>query len=393
MNSRERLLSSLAHKEPDRVPIDMGGTHVSGIHVRAYKALVKYLGLKESAITMSDTVQQLALPSEEMLEKLGIDTRGLFPLCSHNWNIHPVDTEAGRFFTDEWQLTHFMPREDGHWWTVVSSPLASRSLGVADIEAFPWPAAADPRRIAGLRDKALLLRAQGKPVVLKGLCAGIFEMGQRLRGMENFMMDLLTEPDLARALIHRLAGLKVAFWEMALAELGDVVDVVLEADDYGSQESQLISPDLFRQLFKEPYREVMGAIRRKLEAAKDGNQKGYVLFHSCGNIRPIIPDFIEIGIDAINPVHVTAAGMEPTALKRDFGNDLSFWGGGIETQSVLPLGTLQDIEQNVRKNLDALMPGGGYVFNAIHNIQGEVPPRNIVKMIEAVKTYGDYSRA
>ena len=157
------------------------------------------------------------------------------------------------------------------------------------------------------------------------------------------------------------------------------LDVVAEADDYGTQEAMLIRPEMFRRLIKPLTVELMGAIRKNL-------RDGYVFFHSCGNVRELIPDFIEMGVDILNPVHITAAGMAPAALKRDFGKDIVFWGGGVETQHVLPRGTPDEVRESVRRNLEALAPGGGYVFNTVHNIQPEVPAENIVAMWEALRS-------
>jgi uroporphyrinogen decarboxylase len=205
-------------------------------------------------------------------------------------------------------------------------------------------------------------------------------MAQRVRGMQNLLMDMASDEALCGALLDKMAELKLAFWEMALPQVAEVVDVVSEADDYGTQTSQLISPRMFRRLIKPRLKSVFTRIKQLAPGAR-------LFFHSCGNVRPLVPDFIELGVDVLNPVHVTAAGMEPVALKRDFGRDIAFWGGGVETQSVLPFGTPQDVKDNVRRNLDALAPGGGYVFNTIHNIQADVPPQNIVAMWEALREY------
>jgi uroporphyrinogen decarboxylase len=256
------------------------------------------------------------------------------------------------------------------------------SVAVRDLD-YRWPNASDKNRIAGLRARAQEYRQQGKAVVLKGLCAGIFEMMQRLRGMQNAMMDTALYPEFTDALAGRLADAKIAYWEMALDELGDVIDIVLEADDYGTQASQLVSPTTFRQLFKPHHERVLKTIKSRAPGVK-------VLFHSCGNVRDIIPDLIEIGVDVLNPVHVGATGMEPTALKRDFGNDICFWGGGVDTQGILPTGTPEQVAEDTRRNLEALAPGGGYVFNTIHNIQSEVPPENIMAMWETLQKYGQY---
>ncbi len=387
MTSRERVLTALRHEEPDRVPYDLASTQVTGITNGAYQNLRAHLGWSKEEPQWLDVVQQLVLPGDDMLEYLRVDTRGLYPLTSHNWNVYEQLTDAGDVweYHDEWGITHHFPKRDGHWFSMVASPLAEIDPGSTSIDQlkYTWPDAADPRRIAGLRQQAESHRAAGRIVVLKGLCAGIFEMSQRLRGMENALMDTALYPEFTDALAGRLADAKIAFWEMALRELGDVVDIAMEADDYGTQESQLISPNQFRHLYK-PH------LKRTIEAIKSGAPNARILFHSCGNVRPIIPDLIEIGVDILNPVHVAATGMEPVQLKRDFGSDICFWGGGVDTQGVLPKGTPAQVADDVRRNLDALAPGGGYVFNTIHNIQSEVPPENFIAMWKTLQELGVY---
>jgi uroporphyrinogen decarboxylase len=170
---------------------------------------------------------------------------------------------------------------------------------------------------------------------------------------------------------------------MALPRLRDVIDVMSLADDYGTQASQLISPNMYRRLLKPRYAVLLAEMRRLAPEV-------ITFFHSCGNVRPLIPDFIELGVDILNPIHIRAAGMEPAALKRDFGRDLVFWGGGVDTQGVLPHGTPVEVRDDVRRNLEALAPGGGYVFNTVHNIQPDVPPANIMAMYRAWREYGAY---
>ncbi|MBE9509264.1 MAG: hypothetical protein IMY71_00175 [Bacteroidetes bacterium] len=280
-------------------------------------------------------------------------------------------------------MIHHFPKENGQWFNLVDNPLKTVDFTSEIIQSHNWPDAADHRRIAGLRDKALEYRKQGKLVVIKGLCAGLFEMTQRIRGMENAMLDPFLYPGESDLLIGIITDLKIAFWKMALKELHDVVDVVSEADDYGSQESQLIAPDQFRTVFK-PH------LKRLIKEIKKAAPEAFIFFHSCGNIRPIIPDFIEIGVDILNPVHITANDMDPKQLKKDFGNDITFWGGGIETQEILPFGTPGQIKDQVKKNLDVLAPGGGFVFNTVHNIQSEVPPENIMAMWNTLEEFGTY---
>lgn len=377
MSSRERLLTALNHHEPDRIPYDLGSTQVTGIHVVAYRRLREYLGLPMIEPTIVDEVQGLARPDDDVIEQLGVDVRGLFPLNSHNWNVTGVDVGDNWEYVDEWGITQHKPRPDGLYYSVVKSPLAG-SITPNEVRNYAWPNTGDPHRIAGLREQALAHRAQGKAVMIKGVLAGVFEMSQRVRGIQELLIDMASNPVLAGALFDKMVELKLAFWETALPQLADVIDVVSEADDYGTQVSQLISPRMFRQQIKPQLKVLFARIKELAPNAK-------LFFHSCGNVRPLLPDFIELGIDILNPIHITATGMEPIALKRDFGKDLVFWGGGVETQGVLPFGTPQEVKDNVRRNIDALAPGGGFVFNTIHNIQADVPPENIVAMWEALR--------
>ena len=385
MNSRERVLAALNHKEPDRVPYDLAGTTWTGIHINAYDNLRAWLGFEPQLPEWSDVIQQIVLPEEDILDHLKVDVRGLFPLTSHNWNVFEQTVEQGDnlVYNDEWGFTHHFPKENGHWFSLVKSPLENIDYSASSIENHKWPDASNPARIAGLYEKAIQFRNMNKVVFIKGLCAGLFEMYQRVRGMTNAMMDPYVTPELSDKLIGKLADLKIAFWQMALKELGQVVDIIGEGDDFGTQDSQLISPEQFREVYKPHWTRVLKAIKKLAPNAK-------IMFHSCGNIRPIIPDYIEMGIDILNPIHISAAGMEPVALKKDFGNDIVFWGGGIETQHILPQGTIKEIKDDVKKNLDALAPGGGFVFNTVHNIQGEIPPQNIMAMWEALQEYGVY---
>ncbi len=384
MTSRERILKALKHKEPDHVPLDIGSTQVTGIAVSACQNLLAHLGMEKEDIVFSDVVQQLALPSEPLLKRLGVDTRGLFPLTSHNRDIERNVIDKGNVykFKDEWGMLQQMPK-DGYWYSIVHNPLADAEPSAAIIDTHQWPDAGNIERVAGLRNKALSYRQNGQAVVVKGLCAGIFEMAQRIRGMENALIDPMLYPEFSDKLLGKITDLKIEYWDMVLTELHDVVDVVAEADDYGSQASQLVAPDDFRRIYKPHLSRLISFIRSKAPGS-------FVFFHSCGNVRPIIPDFIEMGVDILNPVHISATGMEPKQLKKDFGKDIVFWGGGIETQNILPNGTPQQIADDVKRNMDALAPDGGFVFNTVHNIQSEVPPQNIMAMWEAWKEYGKY---
>ncbi len=383
MTSRDRVLTALDHREPDRIPLDLGSTHVTGICAIALSNLRAHLGLPDTEPFIVDDVQQIALPEEDIMQRFGVDVRGLFPVTSNNITVPVVDVGQSWEYTDEWGLVHHRPKDGGLYFSLVRSPIPAQATTVAAIEAHGWPIAADPARIVGLRQQAEALRAAGYPVVLKGLCAGLCEVAVRIRGMENFLVDLMLDEAVTAALLDRILQLKLEFWDMALTSLGGVVDIVLEADDYGTQDSQLVPPERFRSVFKPRLADLFAGIKRLAPHVK-------LLFHSCGSVRAIIPDFIEIGVDVLNPVHVAAAGMEPKALKKDFGDALCFWGGGVDTQGVLPHGTPQQVADDVRRNVEALAPGGGYVFNTVHNIQADVPPENLVAMYDTLEEVGSY---
>ncbi|MHB0967676.1 MAG: uroporphyrinogen decarboxylase family protein, partial [Bellilinea sp.] len=380
---REQLLTALAHREPDRIPLDLGSTQVTGIHVIAYQKLRQALGLPTIKPQPYDSIQGLAIPDEDLITRLGVDVRGMNPLNSHNWKVIETeiqDEKSGELYWsyhDEWGVTHRKPRPDGLYFSLWQAPLDKPELTSQDILNHAWPRMDDPRRIAGLREKAEAYRAAGYAVVLKDPFAGIFEMAQRIVGMENLLMMMASDAALAGVLFDRLTELKLGFWDMALPRLGDVADVISHADDYGTQVSQIISPRMFRQQIKPKWQAVFDRVRTLAPHARR-------FFHSCGNVRPLIPDFIEIGVEILNPVHIRATGMEPAALKRDFGDVLSFWGGAVDTQGVLPYGTPQEVRDDVKRNIEALAPGGGYVFNTVHNIQADVPVENIVAMYETL---------
>ena len=385
MNSRERITAALNHREADRVPFDLAGTTWTGITKTAYFNLIKHLGKSESAPQWSDVIQQIVIPSEDILNELNVDTRGTFPLTSHNWDLYSKLKDVGDYFEyfDEWGFTHHFPK-NGYWFSLVKHPMENVDFETEGlIENYKWPDAGNKERFLGMRKKAVQFINQDKIVITKGLCAGLFEMHQRVRGMENAMLDPFLFPVNSDKLVGKLADLKIEFWDALLDEIGDVVDIAGEGDDYGTQQSQLISPEQFREYYKPHFECVLSFIKRKSPNVK-------IMFHSCGNVRPIIPDLIELGVEILNPVHITATGMEPVQLKKDFGNDIVFWGGGVDTQKVLPSGTLNDVIDDVKRNIDALAPGGGFVFSTVHNIQAEVPSQNIVAMIGALNKFGKY---
>ena len=382
---RERLLTALAHKEPDRVPFDLGSTKITGISFTAYKNLIEYKGWNNSdpQHEVSDTVQQLAKVREDVLQRLGVDVRGLIPSSPSQWAPEYKDGGEHIQFTDEWGITWRKPKNGGFYFDMVNHPLAG-SIESSDLVKFKWPDPLDDTRTSGFIEQISRFRSQGDyGLTLHGVCAGLMEMALRLRGFENFFVDLALEPDLACNMLDRITEIKIAYWDKTLEQVGNDIAVAVEADDLGTQDSFLISADMYRKYIKPRHYRIFSFIKKKAPHVK-------VFLHSCGAILPLIHDLIEAGVDILNPVQVSAKDMNTKVLKKEFGKDITFWGGGIDTQKVLPYGSPDEVRDEVRRRIDDLAPGGGFVFNTVHNIQADVPPRNIEAMVNALQEYGHY---
>jgi uroporphyrinogen decarboxylase len=383
MNQRERFFTALNHKEPDRVPLDLASTQVTGISLIAYRKLREYLGLPPTQPTICDAIQQICIPDDDVMEQFGVDTRGLWPISNHNYDFQDEDDGTYLAHVDDWGLGYRFSKTNGLWYDLFQSPMQGKTLTAELIAGHTWPDTGRSDRLAGLREQAIRCREAGYPVVLKSICAGLLEMAIRLRGMEDCLIDLLADEQNAGRLLDKVLEMKLNYWQTALNELHDVVDVLAEGDDFGTQTSQLVSTDTFRKVIKPRQEKLVAFLKRKAPNA-------FVFFHSCGSVRNLLPDFIDMGIDILNPVHLAATGMEPVQLKKDFGSEITFWGGGIDTQDTLPHGTPESVREEVKRNVESLMPKGGYVFNTVHNIQADVPPANIVAMYEALQEYGKY---
>ncbi len=384
MNSRQRVQLALAHKEADRIPFDLGGTVLTSIHVHAYRNLRRYLGLPDKTVEVMDVFQQIAVVDDDVRRRLQCDARNVAPRSSATFKIE-IDEESMpgyRFFYDEWGIGWRMPKDGGFYYDMFHHPF-SGSTDVADIKQFPWPNATDPARFAGLAESARYVAEElGEPVILGGLAAGFVELTAWTRGFARFYPDLVTNLEWMTYLMDTIIDLKLAYWEIALPLVGEYADVVQEADDLAGQFALLISPETYRKIIKPRHKKIMDFIKARTKAK--------IFFHSCGAIREIIPDMIEIGIDIINPVQVSAVGMESSALKRDFGKDITFWGGLVDTQGVFTTGTPAQVRDDVRRRIDDLGPDGGFVAATVHNIQANVPPENIMAMWETLQEFGIY---
>jgi uroporphyrinogen decarboxylase len=376
MNSRERVLKALEHEEPDRIPLDLGSSNVTGIVRDAYLSLVNYLGEEVGEVEFFDTIQQLVVVEEDILRRLEVDVRGLMPNVVRK-NPPIEKSKTGKLFIDEWGVTWEMP-EGGLYFDLVKSPL-SGDIADEDIDGFPWPDPTSPHLFEGLEKKARVFYGDGYAVILESICAGIFEMSCRMRGTQEFLMDLALNPELACRLMDKFVELKIRFYEAASEKLGQYIQFIREGDDVAGQDSLVISADMYRRLIKPRHEKLFKAQKETFP------QPFYIFFHSDGAMYDLLPDFIEIGMDILNPVQITGKSLD--TIKREFGNDISLWGAGCDTQKVLPFGNPEEVREDVKQRIEHLAPGGGFVFCTIHNIQADVPPENIMAMYETLKMH------
>lgn len=387
MDSRERVLTAIQHKEPDRVPFDLGGTVVTGIQARAYSRLREYLGLAKVDIQIIDVLQQLAHVDDDVLDYLEVDVRNVSPRSSASFKLEIKDSPDQKYsyFYDEYRIGWRMPKGGGMYYDMFDHPLAG-PLTEADIDRYQLPDPLDPARFARLRTAAQkVLEEEKRALIIGNISAGIFELLTWTRGYQDAYADWAANPALSRKLLVKFLEMQLAYWEKMFDTMkGIPIDIVQMADDVAGQNRLLISPSSYRTLLKPLHQVIFDYLHTKSDAK--------IFFHSCGAIRPLIPDLIEIGVDILNPVQVNAASMDSAELKREFGKDIVFWGGGVDTQTAFDEShTPDEVRREVRKRLEDLMPGGGFVFNTIHNIQGNVPPENIMAMWETVREYGRYS--
>lgn len=382
MTHRERLRAALAHQEADRVPCDLGAFGATGIHWQAYLNLRQYLGLPERPVRIWDTMQQLADCDEDLLQYLGADARRLELNPPAGWKLNIVEDNSGLSYVDAFGITFHMA-EGSLYFDPRRYPLRDVET-VQEVKSYPWPDPTDPVNFRDLPERARRLReTTGAAVAMGNFWVGLLEGINWLRGLEQSMMDLVLNPKLTQAIMEKIAELKIAYYNEVLPQVKDWVDVIADSDDLGGQQGPLISVEMYRKYMKPLHTRIFSTIKKHTDAP--------IFFHSCGSVWDFLPDLIEAGIDILNPVQVRAAKMDTKALKREFGRDLVFWGGGCDTQEILPRGTPKQVREETKRRIDDLAPGGGFVFNPVHNIQPDVPPENIMAMWEAWSEYGVYS--
>ena len=397
MNSRERVLTALQHKEADRVPLDLGAMLSTGITGMAYNKLKSYLGIRDGRTRMYDLGQQLAEPETEILERIGADVLPLFVSDPKRWKpstlpdgspcevpegFNPETLPDGSQVLRDGQghIVSQMPK-DGYYYDSVYFPLAGVST-VEELDQYPSYSPIDERTLVDLHERAKDLYENTEYALMLNGGGGIYEPAQGLRGWDVFMMDLAGDPAFAGALLDRLVDANIQRLEQILPAVEGYVQVIQVGDDLGMQDGPQLSPRLYRKVVKPRHQRLYRYIKEHSSA--------YLFLHTCGSVYRFIPDFIEMGVDILNPVQVSARDMGSKRLKQEFGKDIVFWGGGCDTQKVLPFGTPVEVREEVRRRMGDLAPGGGFVFNQVHNIQVGVPPENIMAMYDAVREFGAY---
>jgi uroporphyrinogen decarboxylase len=402
MTSRERVLAALRHKEPDQIPLDLGGTESSGITGIAYNRLRKHLGLGQGKAQIFDVYQQIAKVEDDVRRILRPDT---VPLLIEPLRWRPARLPDGSpcEIPEKWVpekeadgslvvrnaaggVIARMP-EGGFYFEPVNPPLAAveDTAGLQafarDIEAYDWPSFAD-ESLDSIAARGRQLLETTDLAVVANLQLHLLAAGQLLRGYEAFMMDLLINENLAEAILERLLEAYLRRCDAYFKKVGRCAQVVLVNDDLGTQNGPMLSLECYRKMIWPRQKRLFAHIKKKSGA--------FIVFHSCGSVYRFIPSLIEAGVDALNPVQVSAAEMDTKRLKKEFGKDLTFWGGGCDTQRILSRGSPAEIRDEVKRRIDDLAPGGGFVFTQVHNIQPDVPPRNIAILYEAFREYAGF---
>jgi uroporphyrinogen decarboxylase len=382
MNPRERVMLALNHKEPDRIPIDLGGSICSSIHKNAYVELKKYLGMDLEEIKMADYVQQLPYLDQALLKRFDVDFRMVQLPAATAADVDIFEEGNYYAFIDRWGSKLHMPKEGGLYFDWVDFPIKEATMRALD--AYAWPQPDPPEYNAQLREQARHLYQETDYALVGSavIGGGVFEQPARTMGLENFFMALVSEPQFADRLMGQITDIYIESCSNYLEQLGEYLQVFTYWDDVCGQNGWLIAPDIYRKMVKPKQRRLVEAIKHKTDAK--------IYYHSCGAVFDLIPDLIELGFDILNPVQVSARGMDTSRLKKEYGQDIVFWGGGVDTQHVLPFGRPEEVADEVKRRIDDLAPDGGFVFAAVHNIQALVPPQNIVAAFETALQYGKY---
>lgn len=381
MTSRERVQAVLNHEIPDRVPIILGVSNATGIKIRPYRGLMKLLGIQAEENYIYDWPELgTALPDERIMQRLHSDVRGLldrFPLEVYQRN---KNRPAHSPFIDDWGGGQMEIGPDEWFPGIAPIPNATTK---EELDAYPWPNMDDPYRVAHVREEAKKLHdANQYAIMATPWLMFPFERGFEMQGMEKFLMNLATEPDFAQELLNKNNELCMKLMGHFLDECGDLIDIIKIGDDLGTQENLMISPRMYRRMLKPLHAEMIDMIKQKTKAK--------IFFHTDGDVFDLIEDFIEIGVDVLNPIQTSAGKMSNLEELKNRYNKRIVFCGAIDTQKILPYGTPEQVRQEVKRVMNILGRDGGYMLATVHTVMNEVPPENILAMVDAVEEFGHY---
>lgn len=368
MTPKERVIAAILHKPVDRVPMDLGGMACSLLD-SVYFKLKDYLGFYEDIPPFREGSNSCYY-DERILDALDIDIRRIFVNTFPGYPIHYDDGT----FKNEWGMVQ---RQGKLGVEFVKYPLETAEI--EDLERYPWPKAEEHIDLKGMKERAKKLYDENKYAIsLRAPMNGIFELACWLRGMQNYMIDMLNEEDFAHALAEKILMVQMDWYGYVLDEIGEYVDIVETGDDYGTQNSLLASGDCLNEF-------ILSRRKRLNDMIKEKAPNAYIFLHSCGSISRIIPDIIASGVDILNPVQTAAADMDPFVLKQKYGDAVCFH-GGVDTQRAMR-GTKEEVEREVQYMLDAMNHSGGYILSSCNHIQNDIPVENIIAMFETAKKY------
>ena len=382
MTSRDRVLTVLNHEEPDRVPIVIGVSNATGIKMQPYQRIKRIIGVKAPDKFLYQWPELgTAEVDEATMVRLHSDVRGVLDLepaatRRRNQNRRPHDDCIDSWGSGQLEVT------PGYWFPGIH-PLIDATT-VEELENYPyWPDMNDPSRVAHVADDARRLAAQNEYAIMATPWLLFpFERAHAMQGMEAFLLNMALYPDFARALLEKIAGYCKTLMGRFLDELGDNVDIIKIGDDLGTQESLMISPQMYRDLLMPIHADFIDFIKARTSAK--------IFFHSCGDVFPLIEDFIDIGVDILNPIQTSSGKMSDlAALKKRFGRNIVFC-GGIDSHRILPYGSVEEVRQEVHRVIDLLGAGGGTMIGAVHTVMDDVPPENVLAMVDAVEEFGHY---
>lgn len=404
MNSRNRVIIALNHKEPDKMPIDFGGTPGTGISVIAYNNLKRYLNLSGQKAKLYDLMQQIVEPEEEVLKMIEADIVLLyreaprFNLSLSKWktwtlkdssqclvseDYNPIVNNNGDMNIIENNVIVAKMTKEGLYYDLVYYPLAQIEES-EEVDKLQFPTISD-KELAYLKTRATELYENTEYAIVGAFGGSFIEFGLRCFGYEKFLMDLVMNQTMLRRWFDRLAESYLLNLEKYLHSVGKYIQVIQFSDDMGTQNSLMFSKSLYREIVK-PYHKML------YQYVKSHYPHIKILLHSCGAIYELIPDLIEVGVDALNPIQISATGMDPVKLKKEFGKDLTFWGGGANMQYTVNNGTIGDIHREVERLVKIFKPGGGFIFAPVHNVQANVSPERIMAIYNTAKTCRNYNK-